>query len=81
MVFFMQVSQKLGKGIQPADVQVSLGHTKLKVMHEKWILGLCSYLCRQNEIILNGFKASSITEAVESANTVLERIENPFSEQ
>ena len=77
----MQVSQKFGKGIQPADVQVSLGHTELKIMHGKWILGLCSYLYRQNEIILNGFKASSIKEAVESANTVLERIENPFSEQ
>ena len=34
-----------------------------------------------NEIILNGFKAASIIEAVESANRVLERIESPFSEQ
>ena len=42
---------------------------------------LYNYLCRQNDIILNGFKAAGITEAVESANTVLERIENPFSEQ
>ena len=42
---------------------------------------LCNHLCHQNEIIGNGFKVASITEAVESANTVLERIENPFSEQ
>ena len=35
-------------------------------------------LCAQDEIILNGFKAAGITEAVESANAVLERIENPF---
>ena len=36
-----------------------------------------NHLCHQTEIILNGFKAANITEAVESANTVLERIENP----
>ena len=79
--FSKQVSQQLEKGIQPADVKVSLGLIELKVMHAKWILELYNHLCHQNEIILNGRKAASITEAVESANTVLERIENPFSEQ
>ena len=49
--------------------------------HAKWILELYNHLCHQNKIILNGFKAASITDAVGSANTVLERIENPFSEQ
>ena len=50
-------------------------------MHAKWILELYNYLRHQNEIILNGFKAASITEAVESAIALLERIENPFSKQ
>ena len=50
-------------------------------MHAKWILELYNHLYHQNEIILNDFKAASITEVVESANTVLKRIENPFSEQ
>ena len=77
----MRVSQPLEEGIQSPGVQVSLGLTELKVKHAKWILELYNYLCRQNGIILNGFKTASITEAVESANTVLERIENPFSEQ
>ena len=36
----MQVSQQLEKGIQPADVQVSLGLTEMKVMQAKWILEL-----------------------------------------
>ena len=80
--FSRQVSQELEKGIQPADVKVSLvGLIELKVMHAKWILELCNHLYHQNEIMLNGFKAVSITEAAESANTVLERTENPFSEQ
>ena len=44
-------------------------------------LGAINYLYLQNEIFLNYFKAACITEAVESANTVLDWMENPFSEQ
>ena len=40
----------------------------MKVTHAKWILELYNYLCHQNEILLNGFKAASIREAVKSAN-------------
>ena len=79
--FSKQFSQHFEKGIQPADVKLSLGLTELKIMHAKWILELYNHLCHQNEIMLNGFKAASITEAVESINTLLERIENLFSEQ
>lgn len=63
----MQVLHQPEKGVQRAEVQVSLGLTELKVMHAKWIL----------DQYLNGFKATRITEAVEAANTMLERIENP----
>ena len=76
--FSQQVSQQLEKGIRPADVKVSLNLTELKVMHAKWISKLYDYLYARDEIIVNGFKAAGITEAVESANAVLERIENPF---
>ena len=50
--FSKQVSQQLEKGIQPADVKVSLGLIELKVMHAKWILELYNHLCHQNEIIV-----------------------------
>ena len=76
--FSHQVSQQLEKGIRPADIKVSLNLTELKVMHAKWISKLYEFLCAQDKMILNGFKAAGITEAVESANAVLERIENPF---
>ena len=79
--FSKQGPQQLEKGIQLAYVKVYLGLIEPKVMHAKWIFKLYNHLCHQNEIILDGFKAASFTEAVESANTVLERIENPFSEQ
>ena len=73
--FFKKVSQQHEKGIQSVDVKVSLGLIELKVMHAKWIMELYNHLYNQNEIILNRFKAAGITETVESANTVLERIE------
>ena len=77
--FSKQVSQQLEKGIQPADVKVCLGLIELKVMHAKWILELHNHLRHQTGI--NGFKVASIAETVESANTVLKRIENSFSKQ
>ena len=72
--FSMRFSQQLGKAIQSANVQLCLRFTELNVMHGKSILELYSSSCRQNKIILNRFKAASITEAAESANTVLKRI-------
>ena len=77
--FAEQVAKQLQKGIPPADIQVSLNLGQLKVMHAPWISALYDYLCDQKEIILNGFKAAGITEAVESASAVLQRIENPFT--
>ena len=36
------------------------------------------YLCDKQEIIINGIIAARISEAVESAHSVIQRIENPF---
>ena len=78
-LFAEQVAKQLQKGIPPPDIQVSLNLGELKVMHARWISALYDYFCDQKEIIRNGFKAAGITEAVESASAVLQRIENPFT--
>ena len=36
------------------------------------------YLQESNDLIINGFKAAGITEAVEKANNIFHRIENHF---
>ena len=36
------------------------------------------YLQGRNDLIVNGFKATGITEVVEKAKEVFNRIENPF---
>ena len=45
-------------------------------MHARWISSLYHYLCDRKEIILNGYEAAGITEAVESATAILQRVEN-----
>ena len=74
--FSEQVSQQLEKGIQPAEASLAL--TELKAMNARWIVDLYQYLFRKQEVILNSFKAAGFTEAAESVNAVLHRIENPF---
>ena len=64
--FSEQVSQQLEKGIQPAEASLAL--TELKVMNARWIVDLYQHLFRKQEIILNSFKATGITEAAESAS-------------
>ena len=56
--FSEQVSQQLEKVIQHADFKVSIGLTELKAMNARCIVDLYQYLCCQQEIILNGFKAA-----------------------
>ena len=36
------------------------------------------YLQESNDLIINGFKAAGITEAVKKANNIFHRIENHF---
>lgn len=76
--FAEQVTKQIRNGIPPADIQVSLNLGELKVMHARWISSLYHYLCDRKEIILNGYEAAGITEAVESATAILQRVENPF---
>ena len=47
-------------------------------MHARWIFSLYDYLCDRKEIILNGYETAGITEAVESAIAILQRVENLF---
>ena len=64
------------EGKDPAEAEVSLfviGQT----LHAKWIFEMDKYLQGRNDLIINGFKAARITEAVEKGNEVFHRIESP----
>ena len=73
-----QVTNQLNEGKDPADVAVSLKLSEVKPLHAKWIVEMYEYLQGRNDLVFNGFRAVGITEAVEKANEVFHRVENPF---
>ena len=76
-----RVSEQLKKVVVPGDVKVSMKMSDLKPLHARWIVDMHTYLKQQKESILNGFGKAGITEAVNSANELFARIENPFAEK
>ena len=65
-----QVTKQLNEDKDPADVEVSLNFSQVKPLHAKRISEMYKYLQGCNDLIINGFKAARITEAVEKANEV-----------
>lgn len=78
--FSNQVSIQLKKGTDPADVKVSSKLSDLKPLHASWIVDLYKHMSKEPEMIVNGFNGAGITEAVNEAKLVLEKVENPFRE-
>ena len=76
--FADQVSQQLTRGILPADVKVSSKISLIKPLHAQWIVNLYEKLRKEPAMIINGFEASGISEAINQANAVITRVENPF---
>ena len=60
-------------------VEVSLNLSQVKPLHAEWILEMYKCLEKSNDLVLNGFKEAGITEVVEKANEVFQRIENQFT--
>ena len=76
--FANEATNQVVKGIKPANAKVSLALSELKPVHAQWIVHVYECLCKQPEIIKNGFRAAGITEAVEFVHSVVQRIENRF---
>ena len=74
------MANQLKRGISPCDVKVALQLGIIKPLHAKWIVELYTQMQNEQEKIVNGFRSAGITEAIQSAGLVLERIENPFHE-
>ena len=44
----------------------------------KWIVDLCNTLKDYKEMAVNGFRNARITESIENARDMVEKVENPF---
>ena len=73
-----EVSNQLKRGISPCDVKIPLQLGIIKPLHAKRIVELYTNMQKDQEKVINVFKSSGITEAIQSAGLVLERVENPF---
>ena len=75
-----EISKQIKRGIAPPDVKVSLNLSVIKPLHAKWIVDLHHYLKTEKAMILYGFRAAGISEAIENAKSITEKVENPFKE-
>ena len=78
--FSKQVADQLEKGVQPTEIKITTKLTDIKPLHAQWVIDLYHHLCREKELVVNGFEATGVTEAITKANEVMIRIENPFKE-
>ena len=60
-------------------MKVSVTLTDIKPLRAQWIVDVYNYLREKRDLIVNGFVAAGISEAVESAQSVMSRIENPLA--
>ena len=52
----------------------------IKPLHAKWIIDLYDHWKADKEMIVSGFRAAGIYEAIEHAQYIMENVENPFKE-
>ena len=71
--------KQLGAGKAAADIKVSL-KLFIKPLHAKWIVDLFNILIDDKEMAINSFRSARITEAIEDAKDMVEKIEKPFKE-
>ena len=72
------MQSNIKRGIDPADVKTSSKLADLKPLHASWIVDLYDHLLEHPNMIIKGFDSAGISEAVKTASTILEKIENPF---
>ena len=52
----------------------------LKPILARWIADWYNHVLKEKEMIVRGFNSAGISEAVQNAEDIYEKIENPFRE-
>ena len=76
--FSNEVVTQLNRGVDPTEVKITSKLSDLKPLHASWIVDLYEHLKKETGIIIKGFDSSGIIEAVNNAQSVYEKTENPF---
>ena len=78
--FADQVFTQLQYGKDPTDVKISFKLSDLKSTHARWIVDWYKHVIKEKEMIVRGFNSAGISEAVQNAEDIYEKNENPFRE-
>ena len=73
-----KISKQLKKGINLPNVKVFLILLVVKPLTAKWIVHLHHHLKADKKMLVNGFRAAGIPEAIDNALNITERVENSF---
>ena len=73
-----EVAQHLKSDNDPTNIKVSPKLSDLKPHHASWIVDLYKHTQGEDKLILKGFKEVGIYEAINDAQEIFKREENPF---
>ena len=76
--FSNEVATQLSRGVDTAEVKITSKLSDLKPLSASWIVDLFEHLKKEKEMIIKGFDFAGITETVDNAQSVYEKIENLF---
>ena len=76
-----QITEQLDNGKQIEEVDVKLQLTRLKPLHAEWLVELFNHMTTSQgkEIIMSGWKASGIIEAIKKGSARLPSLD-PFND-
>ena len=79
--YMEQITEQLDNGKQIEEVDVKLQLTRLKPLHAKWLVEFFNHMTTSQgkEIIMSGWKASGIIEAIKKESAKLPSLD-PFNE-
>ena len=76
--FANQVFTQLQNGKDPTYVKIPSKLLDLKPIHARWIVDWYNYVIKEKEMIIRRFNSAGTSEAVQNAEDIYEKIENPF---
>ena len=78
--FANQVFTQLQNGKDHTDVKISSKLSDLKLIHVIWIVDCYNHVIKEKEMVVRGFNSAGISQALQNAEEIYEKRENPFRE-
>ena len=73
-LFSNEAATQLNRGVDPTEVKITSILSDLKPLHASWIVDLYEHLKKETGVNIKGFDSAGITEAVNNAQSVYEKI-------